>query len=230
MPCTISGKLTYLDSAGAAQPLSGKKLYLVPSRTDFTFTPDGGTTWLPWQKNEDLPTAYQNGVEATTNGTGAWSFVVPFTDTEIALPGGAPSPSLFWNIIDANTGKVYYGPTPSATVSTAKTLKELLALGSPNTWQIAGSTQIALPTGRAYKYSGNFTDASDELPIAFATPASTTDYEVLPGIETDDTTGKQVYSVNVKQGSRTVNGFTLKLSQTPPSGKTVKAWARVELP
>lgn len=230
MPCTISGKLTYLDSAGTAQPLSGKKLYLVPSRTDFTFTPDGGTTWLPWQKNEDLPTAYQNGVEATTNGSGAWSFVVPFTDTEVALPGGAPAPALFWNIIDANTGKVYYGATPSATVSTTKTLKELLALGSPNTWQIAGATQIALPAGTAYKYSGSFTDASDELPIAFAVAAASTDYSITHGLETDDAATKDVYAVGVKQGSRTTTGFTLKLSQKPPTGKTVKAWARVELP
>lgn len=228
MPCTISGKLTYLDAAGAVQPLSSKKVYLLPSRTDFTFTPDAGTTWYPWQKNTALPTAYQYGVEAETNGSGAFSFVVPFSDTEVSLPTGAPAPVLFWNIVDPNTGKVYYGPTLAATVSTAKTLKELLALATPNDWKIAGAAQVALPAGTSYKYSGNFTDASDELAIAFTVPAPTSDYLVSPGLETDDSTSKQVYSVCVKEGTRTVNGFTLKLSQTPPSTKTVKAWARVE--
>lgn len=230
MPCTISGKLTYLDAAGAVQPLSGELVYLVPSRTDFMWTPDGGTNWYPWQKNELLPTSYQYGIEATTTGTGAFSFVVPFSDTEVQLPTGAPAPALFWNIIDPLTGKVYYGPTLATTVSTAKTIKELIALAVPNDWKIAGAAQIALPAGTVYKYSGSFTDASDELAIAFAGPAPTSDYEVIPGLETDSSTGKQVYSVCVKEGSRTVNGFTLKLSQTPPSTKTVKAWARVELP
>lgn len=228
--CTVSGKITYLDAAGTSQPIEGAKVYLVPSRTDFMWTPDGGTNWYPWQKNTLLPTAYQWGVEATTNGSGAFSFKVPFSDTEVQLPTGAPLPTLFWNIIDPLTGKVYYGPTLAATVSTAKTIKELIALAVPNDWKIAGAAQIALPAGTVYKYSGSFTDASDELAIAFAGPAATSDYAVTCGLETDTSTGKQVYSVNVKEGSRTVNGFTLKLSQTPPSTKTVKAWARVELP
>lgn len=228
MPCTISGKITYLDSAGAPQALEGEKVYLVPSRTDFMWTPDGGTNWYPWQKNEALPTAYQYGVEATTNGSGAFSFVVPFSDSEVTLPTGAPLPVLTWNIIEPVTGKVYYGPTLAATVLTAKTIKELIALAVPNDWKIAGATQVALPAGTSYKYSGNFTDASDELAIAFTVPAPTADYLVSPGCETDSSTSKQVYSVCVKEGSRTTAGFTLKLSQTPPSTKTVKAWARVE--
>lgn len=230
MPCTVTGKITTIDATGTPTGISGAKVYLVPSRTDFTWTPDGGTSWYPWQKNTTLPTAYQYGVEATTNGSGAFSLVVPFSDTEVHVPVSAAAPALFWNIIDPNTGKVYYGPTLAATVSTAKTLDALTQIASPNDWKISGAAQVALPVGNAYKYSGNFTDASDELAIPFAVPAETTDYEVLCGLETDNDAAKQVYSVNVKQGSRALEGFTLKLSQTPPSGKTVKAWARVELP
>lgn len=119
---TLSGKLSRLLPDGTAEPVAeGTAVYLLPSRTDFMWTPDGGTTWLPWQKNLELDTAYQNGVKAETNGTGAFSFKVPFSDTEVQLPTGAPLPALVWNVVDPSTGKVYYGPVLSSLGAT-KTL------------------------------------------------------------------------------------------------------------
>ena len=230
MSCTISGKLGYLDSAGAFQALGDEKVYLVPSRTDFLWTPDAGTNWYPWQKNEELPTAYQYGVELTTNGSGAFSAVVPWSDSEVKLPVSAPLPALYWNVIDPTTGKVYYGPTLEAVVSTAKTIKELTQIASPNDWKIAGSAWTATPVGEGYKGKVTFTDASAEAAVVFPGAAVSSEYTVVCGVGTDSSTEKTVYSIGVKEGSITTTGFTLKLSQTPPTAKTVTAWYRVETP
>lgn len=230
MSCTASGKLTWSDSSGAPQPLAGQKLYALPSRTDFMWTDDGGTTWRAWQKNPNLPTAYQYGIEITTNGSGEWSVKLPWSDSELHLPVGAPAPAVLWNVVDPTTGKVYYGPLLQSVVGAAKTLDELTQLAAPNDWKIAGSAQVGLPVVGGFAGTITFTDASEEAAVAFATPASSSEYRVLHGLETDSSAAKTPYAVGVKEGSRTVDGFTLKLSQQPPSGQTVKAWFRVEVP
>lgn len=229
MPCTVSGVLSYLDAAGTVQVLANKKVYLIPSRTDFMWTPNG-STWYPWEKNENLPTAYQYGVEGTTNGSGAFSFNVPYTDTEVLLPVSSTSPSLVWNIVDPLTGKVYYGPVLAATVGVSKTLKELTQLASPNDWKIAGTVWSATPVFTGFEGTATITDASAEIAVAFAVPTSTANYRVLLGWTTDDSSALTTYVVNVKAGTQTVNGFTLKASQTPPTGKVVSVYYRVTVP
>lgn len=230
MACIVSGTITYSDSAGVAQPVVGAKLWVRPSRTDFDWTDDAGTTWRSWQKNPNNPVGHEYDIAITTIAGGAWSVKLPWTDSEIRLPVGATVPSVFWNIIDDNTGKVFYGPLVEATVAASKTLNTLTQLGSPNNWRIAGAAQSALPVAGGYEGTVSFTDASDEIAVSFPTRAGSPEYRVLHGLETDNSATRTPYVLNVKEGSRTVDGFTFKLSQAPPSGKTVKAWFLVRVP
>jgi hypothetical protein len=223
--CTVTGIVATLDSAGAAQVIQGAKVYLTPSRTDFVWTPDGGTTWYPWYKNENLPTAYQFGVEATTNGSGVFSFKIPFSDTEVLFPVGATTPALIWNITIPVTGQVFYGPTLAAIVGASKTIKELTQLADPNTWRAATSQYTGYPYGIERMASVTFNAGQSSLGVGPWLDLGTTVWYAFGSLRTDDT---GITGWKVVKGSESTTGCTIELTSAPATGKTARVdlWVR----
>lgn len=222
MSVVISGKVVTATSAGSTTPQAQRQVYLKPSRGDFQFSYDGGTTWQTWEGDPDLTLTYPGAIAATTDINGNFSFTVPWTDdpTETQLPGGAPVPDLLWNIIDPNPSSgalVFYGSTPSAVVGASKTLQELISLASPDTWQVGPVAYTLYPAGNERFGSVTFTSASTTAAITFPT-LNTTAWSFTTGIESDD--GEQ-YTVMLDTASKTDTGATLKLSDVPDVGKTV---------
>lgn len=222
MPCNVTGALKTALPTGSQTPVVGAKLWLVPSRTDFFWTPDSGTTWLPFRPLAGLVGAPPNVfAETKTALDGSFGFAVPYTDDDVHLPAGAPSPALVWSIVDSG-GKVYTGPLLSGTVGTDKTLDQLTQLGAPNTWAVAGAATVALPQNQNQLASVTFTDAGDEHAVTFSSAFPDLSYRMLSGAYTDDTSSKTVYAVAIKAGSKTTTGCILKLSAVPPTGANVQ--------
>jgi len=232
MSVVISGRVAVVQSAGGFTPLANKFVYLRPSRTDIQVSLDSGTTWQNWQGDPDLETTYPGAIAAKTDGSGDWSFVVPWTDdpTETQLPGGAPVPGLLWNIIDPNpaTGNiVYVGATPASVVGSTKNIMELTTLSSPDTWQVGSVTYSAVPVGPRRFVSVPFTSASAVASIVFPDIGSAA-WKFGHGIESDDT-GPTFYQAKVDSTSKTNTTGTIRLSDLPPAGKTVLVHVEVYL-
>lgn len=218
---------TYFDATGTKQPNAGNKWYAIPSRTDISLL--SGSDWIQLSKNEDLPTAYQYGFEAeAAEGTGQFSLPLWFTDTEIDVPNAATLPAVVWNIIQASTGKVFFGPLPSTLGAGPFTLKQLLSLASPDTWQVGGALVQAVTAFETVRGSVAITNGDgDEKAVNFLPPLSTANYIVTFGCETDSAFA--TYQPNVKDGTRTADGFTIKMAGVVPSGKTVEVFYRAEV-
>lgn len=219
MPCDVSGYSTILDSALADVEWTAQKyVYAVPSRVDFLVS-DGGA-WKAWQGDPDLAgTGYAGGVKVAVNkSTGAWTVSLPFSDTEVLL--GGSSPALKWNIIDPNpaTGtQYYYGETIAGTVSTSKTLYQLLSACG---WQIGSTTYHAVPAGERRKVAVEWTSSLDEELDATWADIGTDAWKCSIGVRTDDT---GTFAVNLVETSQTPTGATFRISQKPASGKKVIA-------
>lgn len=239
MSCAISGRVVVVTNTGTLTANPNRYVYLRPSRTDIQVSYDSGVTWQNWQGDPNLEATYPGAIQALCNGTGDWTFTIPWTDdiSETQLPGGAPVPDLLWNIIDPNptTGPiVYYGATPSAVVGANKTIQELCALPSPDTWQVGSVTYTAVPSGTRRYASVAFTSASRVAAVVFPT-IGTTAWKFAVGIESDDTPdnpeqGDDVfYLVKLDTASKTDTGATVRISDLPPVGKTVLAHIEVYL-
>lgn len=117
------------------------KVYAYPSRNDIFVSVS--STWYAWAINPALAgTAYQYAVE-TQLVSSAFSFVLPFTDTEVFQASAA---TVKW-VIDLGPGGVWTGLLPSSVGSTA-TLK---TLATANGWVAitpgfaAGTRRVAEP-------------------------------------------------------------------------------------
>ncbi len=224
MSCNISGIVAVAQPSGVLSGLVGKRVYLRPSRTDFQFSLDGGVTWQNWQGDPDLAGTYPGAISALTNGSGAWGFAVPWTDSasETRLPGGAPVPGLLWNIIDPNPTAgtiVYYGATPQAVVGAAKNIMELTTLPQPDTWAVGSVTYSAVPVGPRRVVTVPFTSASQSASIVFPDIGSAA-WKFAWGVESDDATAA-FYAPLVDTASKTNTSGAIRLSDLPPVGKTV---------
>ena len=239
MSCAISGRVVVAANTGTLTANPNRYVYLRPSRVDFQFSLDSGTTWQNWQGDPDLETTYPGAIKALCDGSGNWTFAVPWTDdtNETQLPGGAPVPDLLWNIIDPNptTGViVYYGATPSAVVAANKTIQELCALPAPDTWQVGSVTYTAVPAGTRRYVTVAFTSASRVAALVFPSVNSAA-WKFAVGIESDDTPDDPeegddaFYLVKVDTATKTDTGATVRLSDLPPVGKTVLAHIEVYL-
>ncbi len=231
MPCVISGVSIAVDSAAAVVPWgSAKYVYLQPSRDDFLFNRNGGGTWVAWEGDADLEDTYPGAIAVAVNlSTGAWSVTVPFSDSEVQFVGGTGpgTPPLVWNIIDPNVAsgeKVYYGPTLASIVSTSKTLQQLLALASPDTWQIASASYTGYPYGAERLASVTFAAGVDTASASW-TDIGTTGWKATGSLHSDDSgvTGWQIVG-----GTETATGCSVRLSGAPAAGKsaTVNLWVR----
>lgn len=220
MSCVISGKVVTATSTGNVTGQNQKQVYLKPSRTNFQFTTDGGTTWYTWEGDPDLSEQYPGAIAATTDVSGNYSFTVPYTDTECASPTGAPVPDLVWNIIDPNPTAgtlVFWGKTDSAVVGASKTIKELITLPSPDDWQVGAVTYDAVPAADERFAAVTFTSASTSGALSFVSLNQTT-WSFTYGVESDD--GRQ-YTINLDSATKTDTGASVTLSDLPAVGKTV---------
>lgn len=229
MPCTVSGYSIQVDSTGTVVAWSEQKyVYLKPSRNDIQVSYDGGTTWRSWVGDPDLAQTYPCSIAVAVNqSTGAWSVSVPFTDTEVLTQAASTVPAVVWTITDPNLGggvQVYYGPTASGTVSTSKTLKQLLQLSSPNTWQITSASYTGYPYGTERQASVSFSAGQRTAGATWA-DIGTTSWKATGALRTDDD-GMPAWKI--VSGSETATGCTVELSAAPASGKTttVNLWVR----
>lgn len=229
MSVTISGRIEVLSANNSLTPPSPAKfVYLVPSRTDFQFSINGGTDWQNWQGDPNLAATYPGGIKISTAPDGGWSVSVPWTDdpTECQLPVASTTPALKWNIIDPNPSAgclVYTGETPAAIVSSAKTIQQLTALAPPNTWTVSSVTYRAVPVGPRRFQTLSFTTSS----IAALTmdDIGTNDWKFSYGIESDVPSSS--YTVTLDTASKTSTAGTFYLSDVPPATKTVKVHIEV---
>jgi hypothetical protein len=137
------------------------------------------------------------------------------------MPGGASVPDLRWNIIDPNPTSgplVYHGRTNAAVVAATKTLKELITLPSPDTWQVDNVSYAAAASATERYGTATFTSAGVEGSIVFPT-LGTTSWTFAYGVESDD--GKQ-YTVILDSTNKTDTGAPIALSDLPAVGKTVR--------
>jgi len=231
MPCTISGVSIAVDSSSTVVAWTEEKfVYLQPSRDDFLFNRNASGTWVAWEGDPDLVDTYPGAIAVAVNqSTGAWSVTVPFSDTECQFVGavGPGVPPLYWNIIDPNPTsgvKVYYGQTLSAIVTATNTLRGLLNLGSPNTWQIASTSFILYPYGTERIGSVTFAAGVGSAAVSF-TDIGTSSWRFTHGIESTDT-GSATFRIDPT--TKTATGATCYLS-TPPATATstvVYLWVR----
>lgn len=224
MSVIITGRVVVATNAGLLEAVPSRYVYLRPSRSDFQFSLDGGVTWQNWQGDPDLAGTYPGAISALTNGSGAWGFAVPWTDSasETRLPGGAPVPGLLWNIIDPNPTAgtiVYYGATPQAVVGAAKNIMELTTLPQPDTWAVGSVTYSAVPIGSRRYVTVPFTSASQSASLVFA-DMGTTAWKFSYGVESDDVSAT-FYLPQVDTASKTSTAGTIRISDVPPVGKTV---------
>lgn len=220
MPCTVTFLVQRLTASGSLTPVPNYKLYLQPSRTDITYTPDGGTTWLPWQGDPSIA-AYPYAVMAQTNSSGIASFQIPYTDTEVHVPSATPTPAVQWQLIDPGTApapavRVWYGLLPSS-VTSPKTLDALTQLGA-NPWKIASTLYNGVPSGIRRQVSVTFTEGQSQNGASWPEIGFTT-WRATLGVRTAD---DGVYAAEVVAGSETSQGCQVRLSQTVPTGATVR--------
>lgn len=228
MPLAISGVSIERDSTGAVVAWGSQKyVYAQPSRDDIQVSYDGGTTWSQWLGDPDLEgTAFEGCIRAAVGlANGAWTFSLPFTDTEVETQVDSSTPAVVWNIRDPNvvTGeKVYYGSTPSA-LGASRTLKYLLVDAS-DPWQIASASYTGYPYGTERLASVSFS-AGQQLNSVTWADIGTDGWKATLSLRTDDTgvTGAQIVT-----GSETNIGCDVQLSAAPAAGKTaqVDLWVR----
>lgn len=227
MPCNISGTVAKYLAGGTLDPTAYEDavVYLQPTRTDFQVLV--GSDWVAWEGDPDLEDTYPGAISATVNGSGAFTFAVPYTDTECALPTSSASPELEWQIIDPNpqSGIVYYrGKTESAVVGASKTIKELTTLASPDDWVVSGTAYAGYPIGTERLAVVGFTSASATSAASFTT-IGTAAWQFTAGISSDDT--GNVYSVTVDESSKSATGCNLTIAPPVPVGNTVFVYLRV---
>lgn len=231
MGVTISGRIELLKPNHSLQaPSPPKSVYLIPSRTDFQFSIDSGTTWQNWQGDPNLASTYPGGIQVTAALDGTWSVALPWTDdpTECQLPVASPTPALKWNIIDPNptTGRlVFTGETPAAIVGSTKTIQQLTALAPPNTWTVSGVTYRAVPIGPRRFQTLSFTTSS--IAALSMDDIGTNDWKFGYGIESDAPSSN--YTLTLDTASKTSTAGSFYLSDVPPAGKTVKVHIEVYL-
>ncbi len=232
MSCIITGLVNTATAAGGTTGQPSKLIYLLPSRNDFEFSFNGGTTWQPWEGDPNLRGGqYAGAITATTSSMGAWAFTVPWTDSavEVRLPGGAPVPGLLWNIIDPNPAsgppRVIYGATPELVVASTKTTKQLITLAAPDTWLVGSVAYQAVPVGPRRFVTVSFTSASTTAALSM-TDIGTASWKFGHGIESDDT-DLNFYTVRIPTQSKTATSAAVLLSDLPPAGKTVRVHIEV---
>lgn len=223
MSVDISGKVLLYEPDGSEIPFeTPPTVYLQPSRTNFFYTTDGGTTWTPWQGDPVLKDAYPGAIAKVCNGSGDWTFTVPWTDTECVST--APNPPLLWNIIDPNpaTGAIVYtGATPASVVGATSTLKDLITLAAPTTWKMSGEAYVGYPVADRRMATAAFTSASSTLTAGVSwPPMSAPTWKANIGIRTDDTSGAS-YTAQIDETTKTASGCSIVLSGLPPVGTTV---------
>jgi hypothetical protein len=226
MSVVISGRVVTAIANGTVLGQANLFVYLRPSRTDFQFSLDGGVTWQSWEGDPNLSTTRPGAIKATTNGTGDWSFTVPWTDSaiETRLPGGAPLPDLFWIISDpnGNAGEInYFGKTPQAVVGASKTIKDLITLASPDTWAVGAVNYAAVPAGERRRGRVAFTALGPATASVSFPTIGTSGWRVAMGVSSDDTTVEKTYFATLDEGSKTDVGCSVRISELPPAGKTV---------
>lgn len=151
-----------VSNSGARVPLVGAKVYLRPSRTDITYL--NGSSYLPWEVNQNSDPGYRDCWVAVTNGLGYATFQgVPFTDTEIHRPTSGPV--VEWNVINPNGASpsgnpsvvVYAGKLLSTMVlpSPVNVPDDLITL-SVDAWRINQQAYTANPVGGGWQ-SGSIT-------------------------------------------------------------------------
>lgn len=224
MPVTISGVAVLVDYAAAVEAWTEQKyIYLQPSQDGFLFNRAASGTWVSWEGDADLEDTYPGAIAVPINmATGAWSVSVPYSDTECQFVGavGPATPPLKWNIIDENVvsgKKVYYGETLSATMGAAKTLRELLNLGTP--WQIGSTSYTGYPYGTERIASVAFAAGVSSAAATWASIGTVSWRCLGMSLRTDDT---GITGCKILTGSETDVGCTVELSAAPAAGKTAQ--------
>jgi len=198
MPCTITDKLQYYTSSNTAAGLSGLTMLAVPS-SNTIFELIGGSYRL-FSKGIITTDAYSYGRTTLTDGTGTFTFVLPYSTETHPL-----SPPLIWNLIFPD-GRILSGVVPA--VAGPLLLDDLVTTYS---WVwTAAATYLSPGNGVFAKGSAPFS-AQESLVINFTTPFTSSTYEITltPSIDT-------VTSAIPVTGysNKTMNGFTINTSGT----------------
>lgn len=214
MPKNITGRVGYYNGNTTFVPISGAKIYLIPSRNDIFVL--NSSTWDPWEQNPN-PLPYSNAIQAATNGSGVWTLPnVWFTDTEVSP--ATQEPAFSWIIVDPNApggSKVYSGSFPSSLPADDITLQELVANEG---WTVSGSIYTMSGDRTAQYGSFSFAMGSSQQAVAFASPFQNTPTDIEGGSVVDSDGSVKAWAV--VPGTLTKNGFTAQLQGSAASQLT----------
>ena len=201
MSCTISDVYGYRDLTGALVGVGSQTVLAVP-QTPNQFISDAGT-WRPGNGVNPLivgnPT-FRYGELTQTDGTGAWSLVLPYAATE-TFPADPPPR---WTLVFPD-GSLLTGSVPS--VAGPIKVRDLVVTYG---WAWASQVYVAPVTQGSYaKGTAVFTGGGTDVAIVFATQFVDSSYIVThsPGLDTNNGSIPQVGHSN-----KATAGFTLSVS------------------
>ena len=205
---TISGVVRGIQSTGHAIPISGRKVYAIPSALSLFFRVGG--VWQPVSQI-GTGTPYGYGVECVTAADGKWQFTLPQA-AESYSPQGSP---VTWQVIDPTTGTVYEGAIADGLVDGVD-LKTLLTSYS---WVVKPILQVSGQDGPTRRGVERFENNAQEATITLVPPMPSADYVPMASGAMDDS-DLATYAVYVKPGW-TASQFTLRLNAPVPPPRTV---------
>lgn len=197
MPCTITDKLGYLAPDGTLVPLGSQQIYAIPGSPDYRV--DVGGTYRPLiGVNPNFTSGgIRYGVIAQTNGTGQYSFTLPYGDGETHPADPVAKWSLVYPDGSVLTGTVPADPGPF-TVD---------ALIGTYAWQWASQVYVAPVTAGVFaKGTAVFSGGSATSTIVFLSPFVLNTYQITlaPSVDSVDGTIPRVAWAN-----KTTTGFQL---------------------
>lgn len=199
MPCTLEDVYGYRSPSGTLTGVAAAQILAVPSSSTFVY--DYGGTWRPGNGlNPSVAggdPALRYGVVTQTDGTGAWSMVLPYgaTETEPAQPLAR------WTLLFPD-GSTLVGVVPD--VAGPLSVRDLV-----QTYDWVWSSQVYVATvtqGQFAKGTATFTGASPSATIVFLTPFSGSGYQIQLTASADTSNGS---IVSVAHANKTTTGFDI---------------------
>lgn len=166
--CTISGLLAYRIPAGTLTGKPNEVLFAVPDLNTRRYNVSGTYQYLATNPNVTGNAALQFAVRATTDGTGAFSFVLPYS----ATASKPTTPAAQWSILYPD-GRIITGAVPAVATATIDDLETTYS------WVWASQVYTAPTTpGTLVRGKATFTAATSVV-IAFSVPFVATPYITL---------------------------------------------------
>jgi hypothetical protein len=201
MPCLIEDKLYAYGNDLTPQPLGNQQIFAVPTANTVRILVAGKYRIL--SVNPNITTAaFNEGIVATTDASGQFSFSIPYGATETK----PINPDATWSLVFPD-GKVLTGEVP--TVAGPLLIDDLIT--TYNWAWTQGVVYTPPASGVEARGSAVFT-AMTSVSVVFLIPMVSAAYEITLGISEDSTSPG--FAPNYFWSNKTTTGFTINTSVT----------------